>query len=430
MAVTRHDARLATRNARTKLAARREPYWRSISEGLAIGYRKGSKGGTWIARHYSAEHGRRYQALGTADDVADADGAHVLSFAQAQEAARRWFADVARLDRGERRSGPYTVGDALDDYLKDYERRGGKGLAKTKHSIERHIRPAFGSIVVDRLSHDRIESWHHQLATTAPLVRTRKGRPQRFREFDRGKEALRRRRSTANRLLTIIKAALNHAYHRRRVAGAQAWQTVKPFRGADSVKVRYLTDDETKRLVNACPSDLRAMVTAALLTGARYGELAALRAADFNPDSGTLLIAESKSGKARHVVLTDEGRTFFAAVTAGKTGDEPIFRRSTAATWHADHQLRPMREACAAAKIKPAIGFHTLRHTYASRLAMRGVSMQVIATQLGHADTRMTEKHYAHLAPSYVSETVRAAFGELGIVAPSNVVPIGASVKC
>ena len=65
-----------TRSARGRLKARREPYWRSISDGLAIGYRKGAKGGTWIARHYTVEAGRRFYALGAADDVADADGAH------------------------------------------------------------------------------------------------------------------------------------------------------------------------------------------------------------------------------------------------------------------------------------------------------------------------------------------------------------------
>jgi hypothetical protein len=51
---------------------------------------------------------------------------------------------------------------------------------------------------------------------------------------------------------------------------------------------------------------------------------------------------------------------------------------------------------------------------------MRGVPLAVIAKQLGHADTRMVEKHYGHLAPSYVAETVRAAFGTLGIVEPSS----------
>ena len=62
--------------------------------------------------------------------------------------------------------------------------------------------------------------------------------------------------------------------------------------------------------------------------------------------------------------------------------------------------MRPMLEACKHAKIKPAISFHVLRHTHGSTLAMRGVPMGVIAEQLGHADTRMTEKHYAHLAPA------------------------------
>ena len=80
-----------------------------------------------------------------------------------------------------------------------------------------------------------------------------------------------------------------------------------------------------------------------------------------------------------------------------------------------------MIAASNAAKIEPAVGFHILRHTYASRLALRGVPMRVIADQLGHADTRMTEKHYAHLSPSYVADTIRQNFPDLGIVENSNV---------
>jgi integrase len=88
-------------------------------------------------------------------------------------------------------------------------------------------------------------------------------------------------------------------------------------------------------------------------------------------------------------------------------------------------QQRPLSAACTAARIDPTVNFHGLRHTYASRLAMRGVPLAVIAQQLGHADTRMVERHYGHLAPSYVADTVRAAFGTLGILEPLNVVPIG-----
>src|SRR5262249_48866774 len=127
MARTLQDGKLDTRPARLRLKKRREPHWRSISEGLAVGYRRGSKGGTWIARHYSAEHGRRYHSIGTADDIADADARHILSFAQAQEAARKWFAHLARHDRGEARNRPYTgreCGAACLPWLRDHRQPG------------------------------------------------------------------------------------------------------------------------------------------------------------------------------------------------------------------------------------------------------------------------------------------------------------------
>jgi hypothetical protein len=57
---------------------------------------------------------------------------------------------------------------------------------------------------------------------------------------------------------------------------------------------------------------------------------------------------------------------------------------------------------------------------------MKGVPLPVIAAQLGHSDTRMVEKHYGHLAPNYVADTVRSAFGSLNIVDLGNVVPLPA----
>jgi integrase len=161
-----------------------------------------------------------------------------------------------------------------------------------------------------------------------------------------------------------------------------------------------------------------------LLTGCRYSELAGLRAADFNADAGVVTIRESKAGKPRHVVLTDEGRRLFGTLTAGALADDPIFKRTDGGVWGKSHQLRPMLDACRRAKIKPAVSFHVLRHTHGSMLAMRGVPMGVIAEQLGHADTRMTEKHYAHLAPSYVADTIRAHFPTLRIAGDTAVIPI------
>ena len=80
----------------------------------------------------------------------------------------------------------------------------------------------------------------------------------------------------------------------------------------------------------------------------------------------------------------DEGATFFAQLCAGRAGDERLLR-----LWNKTDVTRQMREAVARARIVPRISFHGLRHTWASLAVMNGVPLQVIAQNLGHADTRM-----------------------------------------
>jgi integrase len=199
---------------------------------------------------------------------------------------------------------------------------------------------------------------------------------------------------------------------------------VKPFKAVDAARIRYLNEAERLRFINACDPTFRNLAQAALLTGCRYSELAGMRAVDFNSDAGTVTVRQSKAGKPRHVVLTEEGQRLFATLTGGKLDADPIFTRLDGEVWRKSHQLRKMREASRRAKINPPISFHVLRHTHGSTLAMSGVPMGVIAAQLGHADTRITEKHYAHLAPSYVADTIRKHFPKLGIVGETNVTAI------
>jgi integrase len=287
--------------------------------------------------------------------------------------------------------------------------------------------PELVTVPLDKLTKGRIVGWHQKVAETPARLRTKPGAAQKYREAVAGAEPVHRRRSTANRVLTILKAALNHAHREGRCASDDAWRTVRAFREADAARLRYLSDDESRRLTNACSPDFRALVTAALLTGCRYGELTVMVVDDFNTDAGTLRVRSSKSGKPRHVVLTQEGRDFVVELAAGKPGSARLFLRSNGKSWGKSDQHRPLGTACTAAKVDPPVNFHGLRHTYASRLAMRNVPLAVIATQLGHSDTRMVEKHYGHLSPGYVADTVRAAFGTLGIVEASNVVPIAAT---
>jgi integrase len=159
------------------------------------------------------------------------------------------------------------------------------------------------------------------------------------------------------------------------------------------------------------------------MTGCRYGELTALAVEDFNPDAGTINIRTSKGGKPRHVVLADEGRRFFTRARLDRTPNSRLFTKANGRPWSASDQQRPLAAACDNARIA-TITFHGLRHTYASRLAMKGVPLPVIAAQLGHSDTRMVEKHYGHLAPNYVADTVRAAFDSMGILNVDNVIEL------
>ena len=141
-----------------------------------------------------------------------------------------------------------------------------------------------------------------------------------------------------------------------------------------------------------------------------------------------MAIRQSKAGKARHAVLTGEGARFFRQLTAGRSGQEIMLRKASGEPFRASHQRRPLAEAVKRAKIQPAISFHGLRHTWASLSVMGGMPLMVVARNLGHADIRMVERHYGHLAPSYIADAIRAAAPRFGIKPDRNVVPLGAKV--
>jgi integrase len=416
MARTVRNAKTDSRTARARLAQRAEPYWTVISEGCALGYRRGVKGGTWIARFRDDNGKQHYEALGSADDACDPDDIRIFSFAQAQVRARAYFQLTARQIAGDIAPyvGPFTIAAALEDYQAGYLRRGGKAVGRIESAKRNYILPALGDLPVAKLTRRKLEEWHQATAKSPAHVRTRSGAAPKCRRRAETPEGLRQRSASANRVLTVLKAALNAAYQEGRVATNDAWQRVKPFRNVDKARIRYLSDDEARRLVTACSEDFGALVIAALMTGCRYGELAALMPDDFDDQSGTVTIRVSKSNKSRHVVLSAEGRLFFRGTCEGRAANALLFTKRNGRAWSTSDQQRPLAAACAAATIAP-ITFHGLRHTYASRLAMKGVPLTVIAAQLGHADVRMVERHYGHLSPNYIADTVRAAFGSMGL---------------
>jgi integrase len=416
MGRTIRDANLETRTTRSRLKARGKPYYRTIEPGLHLGYRKPISGaGKWVVRHYVGGQAYTVETIAPADDNADADGVAILDFKQAQEQARSRMVTRAHAAAG--KAGPYLVADAMEDYFEwlEAEGRTPEAIQDAKYRNRAFIEPELGKDEVAALKADRLRKWRDNLAKAQPRIRTRKGEEQKHREVvasaGEGGAALSRvRRASANRTWTVLRAALNKAFEHSKVDSDVEWRKVKPFKGVDSARPGHLSVTEAKRLINASALDFRPLVQAALFTGARYGQLARLTAADFDPDVGTLRVTTRKgdgSVKEYHVQLTAEGARFFAQQCAGKRRSDQLFKKDDGSAWEKSHQDRPMREACAVAKITPALGINQLRHTYASLAIKNGVELIYIAKNFGHSDTRMVEKHYGHIRDSDFAKAIR-----------------------
>jgi integrase len=418
MARTVRDANLDSRTARSRLKARGRPYFRALEPGLHLGYRKPLSGpGKWVARHYVGEHNYEVETLAIADDYSDADGVAVLNFHEAQGLARSRM--VSRAHSAAGKTKPLTVSDAIESYIEFLETNRKSGR-EARYAANAFILPALGKVEIGALTTDQIRAWHARVAKAPARIRTKPGQKQKFKEDAADPEQARRRKSSANRILTVLKAALNRAWRDGKTPSDIAWRRVEPFEGVDAARIRYLSMDEARRLINTSPPDFRNLVRGALETGARYGELCALLVSDFNPDSKTVAVRQSKSGDPRHIVLTEDGAEFFLSITMGRRGDEYLFLKADGEAWRPSHQADPMADANVRAKITPPINFHGLRHTWASHAVMNGIPMLIVAKNLGHANTRMVEQHYGHLAPSYVADAIRAGGPRFGIT-PQNV---------
>jgi integrase len=391
-----------------------------MEAGLHLGYRKALGGaGKWIARHYIGDQSYQVEVIGVADDFSDADGIRILSYRQAQTLARERA--TARAHHAAGKHGPLTVADAMDDYLSFLEDNR-KSAADARYRDRALIRPVLGDLEVAEITAERLRKWMTDMAKTPARLRTCKGEKQQHAALESA-EAVRKRKVSANRTLIILKAALNRAWKDGKVTSNAAWSRVEPFENVNTARIRYLTVADAKRLINACEPDFRLLVQAALETGCRLGELVALEVRDFNPDSDTVAIRNSKSGKSRHVVLTDEGAAFFRQLCAGRPGNAVMLVRADGEAWKRAQQGLPMATACERAKIKPRISFHGLRHSWASLAVMAKMPLMVVARNLGHRDTRMVELHYGHMAPDFVTDEIRRSAPRFGFKA-SKVTPL------
>jgi hypothetical protein len=202
---TVREKRLDSPAARAKLKTSGKPYWRAIDTGLHLGYRKGLNGGRWVKRQYLGDGNYSVETIAIADDHSPADGITVLDFFQAQRRVREFAARA----RAPEPASAFTVAAAMEAYFDRLEHERSRSLADARGRSRVHILPPLGAIPVADLTRDMLSKWLTGLA----------GRP------DDG-DATRARRSSANRVLTILRAALNQAFRDGKVASDVPWRTV------------------------------------------------------------------------------------------------------------------------------------------------------------------------------------------------------------
>lgn len=196
---------------------------------------------------------------------------------------------------------------------------------------------------------------------------------------------------------------------------------------------RWLRPEEAERLWLATPTPLRAIVGLGLFAGLRLGEALTLRLADVDLPAGaagSLRICEKalpdgarwkpKTRRSARVVPVAPALRPVLAAHVGTPASGPFWLaprpNDDAWPWDAgtfrDHFREIVRNAglVADAHDPQGVSYHTLRHTFASRLAQSGVDLYTIAQLLGDSLT-MVEQTYAHLSPDVKSAALAKLTG-------------------
>jgi integrase len=173
----------------------------------------------------------------------------------------------------------------------------------------------------------------------------------------------------------------------------------------------FLTFDEAARLVDGAEQAWHPMIVIGLKTGLRLGELIALQWDDVDLVKGSIVVRHAvskgqmmdpKGGRKREVPLSEEAlRTL---KRHRHLRGEFVFCNADGRRLTKDQCPRPLRRACTKAKLRK-VGWHVLRHSFASHLIIRGVPLKVVQELLGHASITTTMR-YAHLTPDVRRDSV------------------------
>ena len=245
-----------------------------------------------------------------------------------------------------------------------------KSIRTERNRVKRWVKD-LGMRPIGRITRAEIESWRRE-------------------KMSRCKPA------TINRDLSRLRHMLNIAVE---------WELLEesPMQGMkflreNNARTRYLSVGECHRLIDSCMAPhIRAIVTVALHTGMRLGEILNLRWQDLDFSSGFILVRDSKNGQARQVPMDSMISTVLRSWP--RLSDQDIVFTSVLTGVRIVDIRAGFLNACKRAGIT-GLHFHDLRHTFASQFMMVGGDLYVLKEILGHKSLAMTTR-YSHLSPTY-----------------------------
>ena len=313
---------------------------------------------------------RRYATIGDA---------HTMTVPEARREARKLIATF--IDTVKEDGSPRTPGRAMDTFADEFLDRQARHwkpatVQANTYMVRKYILPTFGHLTVDAVTVEHVRDWFASMAD---------------------------RPGSANRAMPILSGMMRMAeLWGYRSHNSNPCKKTRRYRMQP--KERFLSADEMARL-NAvlfrdefyCPQ-IVAVIRLLMLTGCRFGEIAAL---EWDWIKGKrIFLPDSKSGP-RTVWLSSAARTVIDAIP--RYGEDcPFLFPARPPTRPIDniafHWDRIRSEAGL-----PGLRIHDLRHSWASTAAMNGVDMVTIAKLLGHALVETTER-YIHLSDRSVAD--------------------------
>ena len=292
-----------------------------------------------------------------------------------------------------------TLAEFVPMYLASVQLDNAFSTVETKENKLRiHVTPHLGHLRLDQIDYAKVDDLRVALAQTRNTKILREVR------MIKGK--------TINNVLDILGHVLDVARMRGEIAMVPDIPRVK----TEPSPFDFLTFEELDRLIAAADGVWRAMIIVAARTGLRRGELLGLRHEDVDDRSDQLHVRHNyvrkrfkgpKGGKPRDLPLSAHAEA--ALVAERHTRSRQVFCDAAGKPFTHGVMGSQLARVCRRAGLRP-IGWHVLRHTFASHLVMRGVHIKAVQELMGHNSLLMTQR-YAHLAPHVSQDAVRLLDG-------------------